>query len=290
MVGTIMKGIGGFYYVKASDSIYECKARGIFRKEKITPMIGDKVNIETDGEKGSIGSIIEIMPRKSSLIRPPVANVDTMMLVVAAASPEPNLFLIDKMLINAEINNITPVICINKTDIKKREDIEEIYSKAEYKIFSVSAERQDGTDLLMDYLKDKTTAFAGLSGVGKSSLLSIITNGELETGSISEKISRGKHTTRHVELFELESGGFVLDTPGFSSLEIENIKADDLWQYFPEMADSQNKCRFRGCSHINEPDCYIKEKLENGEMAQSRYDSYTQIYNKLKSVKEWEKK
>lgn len=167
MVGTIMKGIGGFYYVKASDSIYECKARGIFRKEKITPMIGDKVNIETDGEKGSI---IEIMPRKSSLIRPPVANVDTMMLVVAAASPEPNLFLIDKMLINAEINNITPVICINKTDIKKREDIEEIYSKAKYKIFSVSAERQDGTDLLMDYLKDKTTAFAGLSGVGKSSL------------------------------------------------------------------------------------------------------------------------
>ena len=272
MVGTIMKGIGGFYYVKASDSIYECKARGIFRKEKITPMIGDKVNIETDGEKGSI---IEIMPRKSSLIRPPVANVDTMMLVVAAASPEPNLFLIDKMLINAEINNITPVICINKTDIKKREDIEEIYSKAGYKIFSVSAERQDGTDLLMDYLKDKTTAFAGLSGVGKSSLL---------------KISRGKHTTRHVELFELESGGFVLDTPGFSSLEIENIKADDLWRYFPEMADSQNKCRFRGCSHINEPDCYIKEKLKNGEMAQSRYDSYTQIYNKLKSVKEWEKK
>ena len=265
MVGTIMKGIGGFYYVKASDSIYECKARGIFRKEKITPMIGDKVNIETDGEKGSI---IEIMPRKSSLIRPPVANVDTMMLVVAAASPEPNLFLIDKMLINAEINNITPVICINKTDIKKREDIEEIYSKAKYKIFSVSAERQDGTDLLMGYLKDKTTAFAGLSGVGKSSLLSIITNGELETGSISEKISRGKHTTRHVE----------------------NIKADDLWQYFPEMADSQNKCRFRGCSHINEPDCYIKEKLENGEMAQSRYDSYTQIYNKLKSVKEWKKK
>ena len=155
-----------------------------------------------------------------------------MMLVVAAASPEPNLFLIDKMLINAEINNITPVICINKTDIKKREDIEEIYSKAKYKIFSVSAERQDGTDLLMDYLKDKTTAFTGLSGVGKSSLLSIITNGELETGSISEKISRGKHTTRHVELFELESG----------------------------------------------------------EMAQSRYDSYTQIYNKLKSVKEWEKK
>lgn len=287
MVGTIMKGIGGFYYVKASDSIYECKARGIFRKEKITPMIGDKVKIETDGEKGSI---IEIMPRKSSLIRPPVANVDTMMLVIAAASPEPNLFLIDKMLINAEINNITPVICINKTDIKKREDIEEIYSKAKYKIFSVSAERQDGTDLLMDYLKDKTTAFAGLSGVGKSSLLSIITNGELETGSISEKISRGKHTTRHVELFELESGGFVLDTPGFSSLEIENIKADDLWQYFPEMADSQNKCRFRGCSHINEPDCYIKEKLKNGEMAQSRYDSYTQIYNKLKSVKEWKKK
>lgn len=286
-VGTIIKGIGGFYYVKASGKVYECKARGVFRKQKITPMIGDRVEIELIGEKGSIA---KILPRSSFLVRPPVANVDTMMLVVAAASPEPNLFLIDKMLVNAEINNIEPAVCINKTDIASREDIAEIYSKAGYKVFCVSAEKHEGTAELMDYLEGKTTAFAGLSGVGKSSLLNIITDDNLETGSVSEKIQRGKHTTRHVELFEMKGGGFVLDTPGFSSLEVEGIKAEDLWQYFPEMANSQNKCRFRGCSHINEPDCFVKEKVENGEMASSRYESYIELYNKLKSVKEWEKK
>ncbi len=286
-VGTIIKGIGGFYYVKASGRVYECKARGVFRKQKITPMIGDKVEIELSGEKGSIAGIL---PRSSFLVRPPVANVDTMMLVVAAASPEPNLFLIDKMLVNAEINNIEPAVCINKTDIAHRDDIADIYSRAGYKVFSVSAENKDGTEELMAYLKGKTTAFAGLSGVGKSSLLSIITEDSLETGSVSEKIQRGKHTTRHVELFEMKDGGFVLDTPGFSSLEVESVKAEDLWQYFPEMSDSQNKCRFRGCSHINEPDCFVKEKVTSGEMASSRYESYVQLYNKLKSVKEWEKK
>lgn len=286
-VGTIIKGIGGFYYVKASGKVYECKARGVFRKQKITPMIGDRVEIELIGEKGSIA---KILPRSSFLVRPSVANVDTMMLVVAAASPEPNLFLIDKMLVNAEINNIEPAVCINKTDIARREDIAEIYSKAGYKVFCVSAEKHEGTAELMDYLKGKTTAFAGLSGVGKSSLLNIITDDDLETGSVSEKIQRGKHTTRHVELFEMKNGGFVLDTPGFSSLEVEGIKAEDLWQYFPEMANSQNKCRFRGCSHINEPDCFVKEKVESGEMASSRYESYIELYNKLKSVKEWQKK
>jgi ribosome biogenesis GTPase len=287
MVGTIIKGIGGFYYVKASGSVYECKARGIFRKQKITPMIGDKVSIELSGEKGSIA---EILPRSSFLVRPPVANVDTMMLVVAAASPEPSMFLIDKMLVNAEINNIEPAICINKTDITRRDDIAEIYKKAGYKVFSVSAEKNDGTAELSEYLRGRITAFAGLSGVGKSSLLNIITGDMLETGSVSEKIQRGKHTTRHVELFELNDGGFVLDTPGFSSLEVEGIKAEDLWQYFPEMADTNDKCRFRGCSHINEPDCAVKAKAENGEIAASRYESYTELYNKLKSIKDWKKK
>lgn len=285
--GTIIKGIGGFYYVKASGSIYECKARGIFRKQKITPMIGDKVEIEISGEKGNITNIL---PRSFSLLRPPVANVGVMMLVIAAAEPEPNLFLIDKMLVNAHISGIEPVICINKTDLTDREDIKTIYSKAGYDIFCVSAEKKNGIKALEEYLNGKTTAFAGLSGVGKSSLLSLITNDSLETGSVSEKIRRGRHTTRHVELFELDGGGFVLDTPGFSSLEVEGIKAEDLWKYFPEMADSQNKCRFRGCSHINEPDCYVKDKLESGEMASSRYESYRELYNRLKSVKEWEKR
>lgn len=287
MLGTIIKGIGGFYYVKASDSIYECKARGIFRKEKITPMIGDRVEIETDGDKGSI---IKIMERKSSLVRPPVANVDTMMLVAAAASPDPNLPLIDKMLVNAEINNIQPAICINKTDLAERDDIVSAYSMAGYEIFIVSAEREIGIEELTNYLQGKTTAFAGLSGVGKSSLLNLITDGSMETGSVSEKIMRGKHTTRHVELFELSGGGFVLDTPGFSSLEVEGIKADELWEYFPEIAPVNGNCRFRGCSHINEPDCAVRELVKSGKMALSRYDSYTELYNKLKLVKEWEKK
>ncbi len=287
MKGTIIKGIGGFYYVKSSDKIYECKARGVFRKQKITPMIGDKVRIEICGEKGSI---TEILPRSSFLVRPPVANIDAMMLVIASVSPSPNLFLIDKMLVNAEINNIKPVICLNKTDLETREDIIDIYSRAAYSVFSVSAEKQEGIDILMQYLAGKTTAFAGLSGVGKSSILNIITDDKLEIGSVSEKIQRGRHTTRHVELFELPDGGLVFDTPGFSSLEIEGIKADDLQQYFPEMSDCIDKCRFRGCSHINEPDCAVKRKLDSGKITKSRYESYVQLYNQLKSVKEWKKK
>ena len=284
--GIIIKGIGGFYYVKASHNVYVCKARGVFRKERITPMIGDAVTIEVKNGKGSV---TEIMPRSSSLVRPPVANIDTIMIVIAAAEPDPSLELIDKMLVNAEISGIKPAICINKTDLKGREDIEEIYNKAGYDVFAVSAEKNIGTDELFDYLTGKTTAFAGLSGVGKSSLLSLITDDTLETGEISEKIRRGRHTTRHVELFELKSGGFVLDTPGFGQLEVEGIKADELWRCFPEMADSQGKCRFRGCAHINEPDCYVKDKLEKGEIAPSRYESYKNMYEKLKQIKDWEK-
>lgn len=287
MKGTIIKGIGGFYYVKASDNVYECKARGVFRKKRITPTIGDVVEIETSGEKGSI---VDILDRRSYLVRPPVANIDTMLLVVAAAAPEPSLFLIDKMLVNAEINNIHPVLCINKTDLEKRNDIKKLYENAGYEVFCVSAEKNRGTDKLKKYLSGRTTAFAGLSGVGKSSLLSIITEDMLETGDVSEKIQRGRHTTRHVELFELNNGGFVLDTPGFSSLELEGIKADELWEYFPEMRNHRDECRFRGCSHINEPDCVIKNKVESGEIASTRYESYTQLYKQLKSVKEWEKK
>ncbi len=287
MKGTIIKGIGGFYYVKASDNVYECKARGVFRKKRITPTIGDVVEIETSGEKGSI---VDILDRRSYLVRPPVANIDTMLLVVAAAAPEPSLFLIDKMLVNAEINNIHPVLCINKTDLEKRNDIKKLYENAGYEVFCVSAEKNKGTDKLKKYLSGRTTAFAGLSGVGKSSLLSIITEDTLETGDVSEKIQRGRNTTRHVELFELNNGGFVLDTPGFSSLELEGIKADELWEYFPEMRNHRDECRFRGCSHINEPDCVIKNKVESGEIASTRYESYTQLYKQLKSVKEWEKK
>lgn len=289
MQGIIIKGIGGFYYVKTADNTeYECKARGVFRKEGITPMIGDRVEIDLIGNGKA--SITKIFERSSSLIRPPVANIDSMILVVASTSPEPNIFLIDKMLVNAEISGIHPVICINKSDLTKREDIENIYKTAGYTVITASAESEVGIDEIMSLINGKVTAFAGLSGVGKSSLLSLITSQAIKTGAVSEKISRGRHTTRHVELFELPGGGFVLDTPGFSSLEIEGIDAEDLWRYFPEMSKTEGLCRFRGCSHINEPDCAVKAMLETGELAQSRYERYIEIYNKLNSVKKWQKK
>ncbi len=286
MTGTIIKGIGGLYYVEADGAVYECKARGIFRKQKITPAIGDRVEIEVKNGKGSI---VDIEPRKTHLLRPAVANVDMLMLVIAAASPAPNLFLADKMLINAETNGIEPMICINKTDLADYEEIEKIYRNAGYEVVCVSAESKEGAEPLRKYLKGRTTAFAGLSGVGKSTILSQIIGDALETGEVSEKIQRGKHTTRHVELFSLPEGGYVLDTPGFSSLEItdvSDITADELKGYFPEMSGVSD-CRFRGCSHINEPDCSVKAMLAEGKIAQSRYDSYVALYEILKNVKKY---
>lgn len=286
MEGIIVKGIGGFYYIKSADEVvYECKARGIFRKEKVVPMIGDRVKIEVKNGKGSI---VEILKRKTALVRPPVANVDTLVIVVAAASPDPNLLLVDKMLVNAHLAGIEPVICINKTDIDMRDDLYDIYSKAGYKVMRTCAQKNVGIDELLEYIKGRVSAFAGLSGVGKSSILGNITGMELETGEVSEKIRRGKHTTRHVELLELKCGGFVLDTPGFGSLETEIIKCGELQHYFPEMDKLVGLCKFRGCSHINEPECAVKHALENGDIAKSRYESYKEIYGILKSVKEWE--
>lgn len=285
--GRIIKGIGGFYYVKAADNtIYECKARGIFRKESIKPAIGDFVDILVENGKGSIE---KIYPRVSYLVRPTVANIDVLVIVVAAAEPEPNILLIDKLLVNAENVGISPVILINKTDVKSGGKIAEIYEKAGYPVVLTSAKEKDVKDAILPYIKDKTSAFAGLSGVGKSTILNLITDTKQETGEISDKIKRGKHTTRHVELLELQEGGFVLDTPGFSSFEIDSIKADELYKNFPEMRDLEDMCRFKGCKHINEPDCIVKEEVESGEIAKSRYESYVALFNELKKIKEWEK-
>lgn len=287
MKGKIIKGIGGFYYVKAADNtVYECKARGIFRKENIKPCIGDEVEISVLNGKGSID---RIFPRKTSLIRPPVSNIDMLVIVAAAADPEPNVFLIDKLLVNAEESGIKPLICINKTDVKDGEELKLIYEKAGYDVLLVSAAENYGFEKLVPYLKDKTSAFAGLSGVGKSTILNLITSATQETGEVSEKIKRGRHTTRHVELLELKCGGYVLDTPGFSSFEVNTIKAADLFRYFPEMREFEDKCRFKGCSHINEPDCVIKEHVDSGEISKSRYESYKELYSQLKNIKEWEK-
>ena len=287
MNGIIIKGIGGFYYVKADDGhIYECKARGRFRKDGVTPIIGDNAEIEVRGGKGSV---TRILPRKNALVRPAVANIDALVIVAAAASPEPNPALMDKLTVTAAANDIEPVICINKIDLADGEGLAAIYEAAGFKTFMTDAEHGKGTDALKDFLRGAVTAFAGLSGVGKSTLLNSITGGDLKTGDISERLRRGRHTTRHVELFELDGGGFVLDTPGFSSFEMNSIRADELWEYFPEMADTAGKCRFRGCSHINEPDCAVKDKLGRGEIAPSRYESYVEIYNILKEIKDWER-
>lgn len=281
MTGVIIKGIGGFYYVKSENGeIIECRARGIFRKENIKPMIGDIVQIEK-------GALSKIKPRKNFLVRPPVANIDNLVIVAAAASPDPDFTLIDKMLVNAHLSDINPIICINKTDLASFDKLKRTYELADYPVIAVSAKNLFNTEELTPYLKHKTTAFAGLSGVGKSSILNILTDSSFETGNISDKIKRGRHTTRHVELIELTEGGFVLDTPGFSSLELTDVKAEDLWRCFPEFEN--DGCKFKGCSHINEPGCAVKKKLEEKKIAQSRYQSYCEFYNILKQIKEWEK-
>ncbi len=285
MRGKIYKGIGGFYYVNTEDDeIIECKARGKFRKEHIIPIIGDEVEIEVKNGKGTIS---EIYPRRNSLIRPAVANIDMVIVVVAAKSPDPAPYVIDKMLVNAEINGIEAVVCINKTDLAKYDELKCIYEKAGYKTVAVSGETKDGLDELKAIIKDKTTAFAGVSGVGKSTILSHLIGSELETGAISDKISRGRHTTRHVELFKLKDGGFILDTPGFSSVETEDISAEELDSCFPEFLRLNDGCRFRTCAHIDEPDCAVKKAVENGEISSSRYESYKELYEILRGKKSW---
>lgn len=285
MKGKIYKGIGGFYYV-ATDTgeIIECKARGKFRKERIIPIIGDDVEIEVRNGKGSITEIYE---RKNSLIRPAVANIDLIVVVVAAKDPDPATFVTDKMLVNAEINGIEAVVCINKTDLAENAELKEIYEKSGYKTLSVSATEKNGLDELFEIIKGKTAAFAGVSGVGKSTILSHITGMSLETGEVSDKISRGRHTTRHVELFKVAGGGYVLDTPGFSSVETEDITAEDLEECFPEIREISGGCRFRGCAHLEEPDCAVKQAVSDGRIPQSRYESYKELYEIQRSKKQW---
>ena len=285
MKGKIYKGIGGFYYV-ATDTgeIIECKARGKFRKERIIPIIGDDVEIEVKNGKGSITEIYE---RKNSLIRPAVANIDLIVVVVAAKDPDPATFVTDKMLVNAEINGIEAVVCINKTDLAENAELKEIYEKSGYKTLSVSATEKNGLDELFEIIKGKTAAFAGVSGVGKSTILSHITGMSLETGEVSDKISRGRHTTRHSELFKMDEKTYIADTPGFSSLEI-NFKVDNLGSNFIEF--NNYSCRFGTCSHTKENECGIRKAVEKGEIAKSRYESYLMIYDKIKDIKDWNKK
>jgi len=291
--GIITKGIGGFYYVKAENNkTYECKARGIFRKEGLTPLPGDSVFIKIiDQDKGK-GSLEQILPRKSLLSRPAVANVDQIIIVVAAKSPEPDLFLLDKLLITASKKKIDVCICINKIDIdfeKEYDKIKAVYEKSRYSVIAISSKTASSLDCIAEKLSGRISVMAGQSGVGKSTILNkIIGSLSMETGDISEKVMRGKHTTRHAQLFELTTGGYIVDTPGFSMFELSEIKFDELYQYYPEFNDIPGTCKYRSCSHINEPGCLVKIRVNDGIIDLQRYQRYIQLYNLLKLIKEYE--
>lgn len=286
MTGVIVKGIGGFYYIKCDGEIYECKARGKFRRDAMIPTVGDKVEIEVKNGKGSIEKIYE---RKNMLVRPAVANVDRMVVVVALRSPEPHSALIDNFLITGAKSGIETVLCFNKADLEHSDELVEIYKNAGYRVIMTSAERGDGIDELKSLLKGKITAFAGNSGVGKSSLLNEVgVSYELQTGAVSKKLQRGRHTTRHVELLEIDEDTYVFDTPGFSSFELPKMKTDELAQYYIEFEPYRNLCRFRGCSHTKEAGCCVLEAVEEGKISRMRHESYVTAYEELKKLKEWE--
>jgi ribosome biogenesis GTPase len=287
MIGKIIKGIAGFYYVHVpKEGVFECKARGIFRKEKIKPLIGDNVEIVVGDLIEKKGNIEVILPRRNHLVRPTVANLDQAVIVFAVSHPEPNYNLLDRFLVMIEEKDIDAIICFNKIDIlteDQLQEITEIYNKTGYKVFMTSSISDKGIEALTEQLYDKTSVFAGPSGVGKSSILNLIQSEMiLETGVVSEKIGRGKHTTRHAELICFHDDSYVVDTPGFSSLDIEHIEADNLKLYFREFATYEPYCKFKGCNHINEPICGIKDAVKDGDISRSRYTSYIQLVEESK--------
>ena len=287
--GTIIKGIGGFYYVEAADEIYECKARGVFRKEKLSPLVGDKVTISIN--ENAENTIDEIMPRKNALTRPPVVNIDNLIIVVSTVEPKPSTLVIDKLIAVAEHKNIEPIIVITKSDLASAQEIFDIYTLAGFKTIIVSNETKDGVDEVKAVLKDKISALTGNSGVGKTSLLNNLDETlALKTAQISKKLGRGRHTTRQAELYRV-CDGFVVDTPGFSSFEIDKsdiILKDELAYCFRDFSDYIEKCKFfPSCTHTADKGCAVVEAVNEGKISKSRHNSYVQLYNEVKDIKEW---
>lgn len=292
MQGKIIKGIAGFYYIHEPEhGIYACKAKGIFRNEKIKPLVGDMVEFEVTHEGDKEGNIVKILPRKNALIRPAVANVDQAMIVFAVAKPLPNLNMLDRFLIMMQMQQVETIICFNKTDVSHEAEIKrlaDIYKNCGSRLIFTSVEKGEGIDTVRAILQNKTTVMAGPSGVGKSSMMnSLKPEAAMETGDISHKIQRGRHTTRHSELFHLEGQTYVMDTPGFTSLYINEIEAGELKDYFPEFESYEGRCRFKGCVHINEPDCAVKDALDAGQISRNRYDNYVTLYEELKSQRRY---
>ena len=292
MQGKIVKGIAGFYYVHAGDAlhsadgIYECKAKGVFRKDHRKPLVGDDVEMEVIDEAQKKGNITELLPRHSELIRPAVANVDQAFVIFAMENPKPNFMLLDRFLIMMEKEEVPAVICFNKKDLAKQEELEllyETYKSCGYHVIFSSTFNGDGLDEIREILQGKTTVVAGPSGVGKSSITNALQeNVQMETGEISKKLKRGKHTTRHSQVIPVGHDTYLMDTPGFSSLYLTDIEEQELKDYFPEFRKYEDQCRFQGCRHIHEPDCGVKKALAEHKISQLRYEDYLGLYDELK--------
>ncbi len=292
MNGKIIKGIAGFYYVHTGNAgVYECKAKGIFRNQKIKPHVGDDVELSVIDEEEKKANIVSILPRKNCLIRPAVANVEQALVVFATTKPAPNLNLLDKLIVSMLRQKVECIICFNKQDIAtkaQKKALEEIYGNSKITLIPLSTVDSTGIDKVRSLLKGKTTVLAGPSGVGKSSLVNIIyPQSNMETGNLSEKIDRGKHTTRHSELFMIEEDTFICDTPGFTSLYLDDMMELELKDYYPEFYDYEGLCKFNECVHVNEPKCAVKEAVENGNINRERYDNYVKLYEELKQNKKY---
>ncbi len=292
MQGKIIKGIAGFYYVHVVGSgIYECKAKGIFRKLNKKPLVGDNVEIDIINEEEKIGNISALLPRKNELLRPAVSNVDQALVIFAARKPDPNYNLLDRFLIRMEMEHTPTIICFNKSDLLNEDEIKEIkeiYEGCGSDVIFTSSKSGEGLENLEKILEGKTSTVAGPSGVGKSSLINELQkNVEMETGSISQKIDRGKHTTRHSQLIPISGTTYIMDTPGFSTLYINELQKEELKDYYEEFQEPSRECRFLGCNHISEPDCKVKEAVESGLIHSNRYDNYKILFEELKNVKRY---
>lgn len=291
--GLILQGIGGFYYVETADAVYECKARGAFRREGITPVAGDRVEISVN-EDDATGTLQRVLPRRNVLVRPPVANLDQLAVVASITEPAPHPQLLDKLIAIAEENDIEPILVITKADLQDTSDLEHTYRRVGIPVFTVTVTRPETAEPLREQLKGRVTAFAGNSGVGKSSLLNVIEpTWQRETGEISQKLGRGRHTTRSAVLFPLPNGGYLADTAGFSALDMERIHPIDkerLGDCFREFRPLFGQCRFTGCAHVHEPDCAVKAAVDAGEIPLTRYESYLAMYAQAEQRKSWETK